>query len=92
MGVLSEGNVRVSLPPRDAPRRRSTAFLEVLPGAVRAVRERLGVRRSPPDGRPRTAERSRWTACDALGRRCPQPVIELGPGRIEREVPVRRAR
>lgn len=42
MGVLSEGNVRVSLPygtaEADVER-----FLEVLPGLVRSVRERLGV-------------------------------------------------
>ncbi|MEU8916947.1 aminotransferase class V-fold PLP-dependent enzyme [Streptomyces nigrescens] len=51
MGVLSEGNVRVSLPygtdEADVER-----FLEVLPQAVRAVRERLGV---PAAGRETAA-------------------------------------
>ncbi|WP_336054812.1 cysteine desulfurase/sulfurtransferase TusA family protein [Streptomyces sp. CA2R101] len=52
MGVLSEGNVRVSLPygtaEADVER-----FLEVLPRVVRAVRERLGV---PAAGAGETAE------------------------------------
>jgi cysteine desulfurase len=41
MGVLSEGNVRVSLPPGTAEDD-VERFLEVLPGAVAAVREKLG--------------------------------------------------
>jgi cysteine desulfurase len=41
MGVLSEGNVRVSLPPGTAAAD-VERFLEVLPGAVAAVRARLG--------------------------------------------------
>lgn len=81
MGVLSEGNVRVSLPPgvraEDVER-----FLEVLPGTVAAVREKLGapaatetVRTAGPD-----------LVVDALGRRCPIPVIELA--KVIGDVPV----
>ncbi|CAL9606275.1 Cysteine desulfurase IscS [Streptomyces sp. enrichment culture] len=81
MGVLSEGNVRVSLPPgtvaEDVER-----FLEVLPGTVAAVREKLGapaatetVRAAGPD-----------LVVDALGRRCPIPVIELA--KVIGDVPV----
>jgi cysteine desulfurase len=81
MGVLSEGNVRVSLPPgttaEDVER-----FLEVLPGTVAAVREKLGaptatdtVRVAGPD-----------LVVDALGRRCPVPVIELA--KVIGDVPV----
>ncbi|MFE7772376.1 cysteine desulfurase/sulfurtransferase TusA family protein [Streptomyces sp. NPDC057445] len=71
MGVLSEGNVRVSLPPgtteEDVDR-----FLEVLPGVVADTRRRLGA--------PVAAEPSAEAAplvVDALGKRCPIPVIEL---------------
>lgn len=46
MGVLSEGNVRVSLPP-GTPAEEVNAFLEVLPRAVADVRERLGVSEPP---------------------------------------------
>ncbi|QNE77856.1 aminotransferase class V-fold PLP-dependent enzyme [Streptomyces finlayi] len=81
MGVLSEGNVRVSLPmgttEADVDR-----FLEVLPGVVTGVRERLGA--------PVAAAPSPTTAAslvvDALGRRCPIPVIELA--KVIGEVPV----
>ncbi|MEV5506995.1 cysteine desulfurase/sulfurtransferase TusA family protein [Streptomyces orinoci] len=73
MGVLSEGNVRVSLPwgtaAEDVER-----FLDVLPGAVAGVREQLGVRTGVPtsaSGDP--AE----LVLDTLGKRCPIPVIEL---------------
>jgi cysteine desulfurase len=74
MGVLSEGNVRVSLPlgtaEADVER-----FLAVLPGAVASVRERLAApasareARGEPDGETLTV--------DALGTLCPLPVIEL---------------
>lgn len=80
MGVLSEGNVRVSLPfgtaAKDVER-----FLEVLPGAVAGVREKLGapvaeaVVRDDDD-----------LVVDALGRRCPIPVIELA--KVIGDVPV----
>ncbi|WP_046496517.1 cysteine desulfurase/sulfurtransferase TusA family protein [Streptomyces odonnellii] len=72
MGVLSEGNVRVSLPP-GTPEAEVDRFLEVLPDAVAGVRERLGAPVSPavgPDGGPALV-------VDALGKRCPVPVIEL---------------
>ncbi|QHC21581.1 cysteine desulfurase/sulfurtransferase TusA family protein [Streptomyces sp. GS7] len=86
MGVLSEGNVRVSLPygtvEADVER-----FLEVLPEAVRSVRERFGVPvREEPAAAATTAAETAGAAAeeepggvvvDALGRRCPIPVIEL---------------
>ncbi|MFE9931641.1 cysteine desulfurase/sulfurtransferase TusA family protein [Streptomyces sp. NPDC005533] len=71
MGVLSEGNVRVSLPPGTTAEE-VNAFLEVLPGAVAGVRERLGVSH-PPAVEPEADT----LELDALGLRCPQPVIEL---------------
>ncbi|WP_430741402.1 cysteine desulfurase/sulfurtransferase TusA family protein [Streptomyces sp. P13-3-3] len=83
MGVLSEGNVRVSLPPgteeRDVER-----FLDVLPGVVAGVREKLGA----PVSRTAsvTGERDEALVVDALGRRCPIPVIELA--KVIGDVPV----
>ncbi|MFD9726527.1 cysteine desulfurase/sulfurtransferase TusA family protein [Streptomyces sp. NPDC059072] len=71
MGVLSEGNVRVSLPPGTRAEE-VNAFLEVLPGAVAGVRERLGVREPAA-----VAPVADSVELDALGLRCPQPVIEL---------------
>ncbi len=71
MGVLSEGNVRVSLPPGTRAEE-VNAFLEVLPGAVAGVRERLGVAEAPA-----AAPEADSLELDALGLRCPQPVIEL---------------
>ncbi|KUF15436.1 cysteine desulfurase/sulfurtransferase TusA family protein [Streptomyces silvensis] len=71
MGVVSEGNVRVSLPPgtgvADVER-----FLDVLPGAVAGVREKLGAPVAP-DAPGTLAE----LTVDAVGERCPRPVIEL---------------
>ncbi|NJP99764.1 cysteine desulfurase/sulfurtransferase TusA family protein [Streptomyces zingiberis] len=88
MGVLSEGNVRVSLPPGTAEAE-VERFLGVLPGAVAEVRARLGApapadgapggRRSPaarPGGEESAGDEPVLTV-DALGRRCPVPVIEL---------------
>ena len=90
MGVLTEGNIRVSLPP-DCTDADVELFLEVLPGAVAAVRSQL----DPPAsaaGTGAAAERAGATAggaepgatgqpgalvLDTLGRRCPIPVIEL---------------
>ncbi|MCB5167155.1 aminotransferase class V-fold PLP-dependent enzyme [Streptomyces bambusae] len=72
MGVLSEGNVRVSLPPGTSSDD-VNRFLEVLPGVVAGVRERLGVPVAGTDAEP-VAES---VVVDALGLRCPQPVIEL---------------
>ncbi|MEU0756755.1 cysteine desulfurase/sulfurtransferase TusA family protein [Streptomyces albogriseolus] len=83
MGVLSEGNVRVSLPPgtteEDVER-----FLAVLPGVVAGVREKLGA----PVSRTEivTEERDEALVVDALGRRCPIPVIELA--KVIGDVPV----
>ncbi|MEU0967724.1 aminotransferase class V-fold PLP-dependent enzyme [Streptomyces sp. NPDC005917] len=70
MGVLSEGNVRVSLP-AGAAQTDVERFLEVLPGVVAGVREKLGA------PMPATAVRSEETVVDSLGKRCPIPVIEL---------------
>lgn len=72
MGVLSEGNVRVSLPlgtaAADVER-----FLAVLPEAVSSVREKLGA----PVGAGAAVAADAPLVVDALGRRCPVPVIEL---------------
>ncbi|WSQ08511.1 cysteine desulfurase/sulfurtransferase TusA family protein [Streptomyces sp. NBC_01231] len=80
MGVLSEGNVRVSLPAgttaQDVER-----FLEVLPGAVADVREKLGAPVAAA-----TSARADSLVVDALGRRCPIPVIELA--KVIGDVPV----
>ncbi|MET9347902.1 cysteine desulfurase/sulfurtransferase TusA family protein [Streptomyces termitum] len=70
MGVLSEGNVRISLPDgteeADVDR-----FLAVLPGVVAAARDRLGAAPAP------AAAPVDEVVVDALGKRCPLPVIEL---------------
>lgn len=73
MGVLSEGNVRVSLP-RGAQEADVERFLAVLPGAVAGVRERLG---APGAVRGAPVGASASLTVDALGKRCPIPVIEL---------------
>ncbi|MFJ8823205.1 cysteine desulfurase/sulfurtransferase TusA family protein [Streptomyces sp. NPDC102467] len=70
MGVVSEGNVRVSLP-LGVPEAEVERFLEVLPGLVRGVREKLG---APVVGGDGDAEA---VTVDAVGMTCPQPVIEL---------------
>ncbi|MDB1089926.1 aminotransferase class V-fold PLP-dependent enzyme [Streptomyces sp. ACA25] len=73
MGVLSEGNVRVSLPPgtreEDVER-----FLAVLPGAVESVREQLA---GPAPAGPGPGPRPESVTVDSLGKLCPVPVIEL---------------
>ncbi|MFJ1702220.1 cysteine desulfurase/sulfurtransferase TusA family protein [Kitasatospora sp. NPDC088346] len=70
MGALTEGNVRLSLPygvaEADVER-----FLAVLPDLVEGVRAPLGLDLARPA--PGTAE----VVLDALGKRCPLPVIEL---------------
>lgn len=80
MGVLSEGNVRVSLP-FGAKEEDVERFLRVLPGAVADVRAKLD---------PRDAVWAhRWddvVVVDSLGKRCPIPVIELA--KVIGEVPV----
>lgn len=70
MGVLSEGNVRVSLP-AGTPAEEVDRFLSVLPGAVTAVREKLGA------PLPVTLREKDALVVNALGKRCPIPVIEL---------------
>ncbi|MGW2280621.1 aminotransferase class V-fold PLP-dependent enzyme [Streptomyces sp. NPDC001770] len=90
MGVLSEGNVRVSLPAGTAASD-VDRFLDVLPGVVAGVRERLGV---PVSGRATggagavggAAAPAASLVVDALGRRCPIPVIELA--KVIGDVPV----
>ena len=97
MGVLSEGNIRVSLPPGTA-REDVDAFLTVLPEAVRQVRAHLD---APAAAQPREPEKpeAEETApeetedagvpsltVDSLGKRCPVPVIELA--RVIDRVPV----
>ncbi|MET7688510.1 aminotransferase class V-fold PLP-dependent enzyme [Streptomyces sp. NPDC005483] len=81
MGVLSEGNVRVSLP-FGAVSEEVDRFLKVLPGAVARVREKLGA----PAPAPAVVVREDVLVVDALGKRCPIPVIELA--KVIGEVPV----
>ncbi|MCX4833021.1 cysteine desulfurase/sulfurtransferase TusA family protein [Streptomyces sp. NBC_01016] len=71
MGVVSEGNARVSLP-LGTEAAEVERFLDVLPGVVGDVREKLG---APVAGAEGTADA---VTVDALGLTCPQPVIELG--------------
>ncbi|MEW2458388.1 cysteine desulfurase/sulfurtransferase TusA family protein [Streptomyces albus] len=93
MGVLSEGNVRVSLPPgtdTDEVER----FLDVLPGAVAGVRAQAAAPAAAvphsPAGRPEAPDTGTGRAeadeagtdgagltLDARGKLCPLPVIEL---------------
>ncbi|MGP3988595.1 cysteine desulfurase/sulfurtransferase TusA family protein [Streptomyces sp. 3N207] len=75
MGVLSEGNVRVSLPPGTAESD-VDRFLEVLPGAVEGVRAHLGAAAGTAAGPSPSGAASEVTV-DALGKLCPLPVIEL---------------
>ncbi|HET9380596.1 MAG TPA: aminotransferase class V-fold PLP-dependent enzyme [Streptomyces sp.] len=81
MGVLSEGNVRVSLPAGTAPGD-VERFLAVLPGAVAGVRETLGA----PGAAAGADGPAGPVVVDAVGRRCPVPVIELA--RVIGQVPV----
>ncbi|KNB52753.1 cysteine desulfurase/sulfurtransferase TusA family protein [Streptomyces caatingaensis] len=82
MGVLSEGNVRVSLPwgtdAADVER-----FLDVLPGVVAGVREHLG---APSEAPASVSPAGTELVVDALGKRCPIPVIELA--KVFGDVPV----
>ncbi|MGW7258582.1 aminotransferase class V-fold PLP-dependent enzyme [Streptomyces sp. NPDC054834] len=80
MGVLSEGNVRVSLPPGTA-QDDVERFLSVLPGVVAGVREKLG---APVPAA--AAVRPDEVVVDSLGKRCPIPVIELA--KVIGDVPV----
>jgi cysteine desulfurase len=81
MGVLSEGNVRVSLP-LGTPQEDVERFLEVLPGAVAGVREKLGA----PQAAETVVRDEDALVVDALGKRCPVPVIELA--KVIGDVPV----
>ncbi|MET7484757.1 aminotransferase class V-fold PLP-dependent enzyme [Streptomyces sp. NPDC005538] len=83
MGVLSEGNVRVSLPPGTAEED-VERFLAVLPGAVAGVREKVGA--EVGTGAPVAVVQEDVLVVDALGRRCPIPVIELA--KVIGDVPV----
>jgi cysteine desulfurase len=80
MGVLSEGNVRVSLP-AGAAEEDVERFLTVLPGAVAAVREKLGAPVATDVAREEDV-----LVVDSLGKRCPIPVIELA--KVIGDVPV----
>ncbi len=80
MGVLSEGNVRVSLPPGTAEED-VERFLAVLPEAVAGVREKLGAPVAESVVRDEDV-----LVVDALGKRCPIPVIELA--KVIGDVPV----
>lgn len=82
MGVLSEGNVRVSLP-SGTTRQDVDRFLEALAPVVAEVRDRLG---APAAEAPSPAAAGPSLVVDALGRRCPIPVIELA--KVIGEVPV----
>ncbi|MDI9834333.1 cysteine desulfurase/sulfurtransferase TusA family protein [Streptomyces sp. KAU_LT] len=94
MGVLSEGNIRVSLP-SGASAEDVERFLEVLPGAVAGVREKLD---APAAGPVARADREDGEdgddgddgddvlVVDSLGKRCPIPVIELA--KVIGQVPV----
>ena len=73
MGVLSQGNIRVSLP-WDARAEDVERFLEVLPAAVRASRPDP----EPGEEAPSEDQSSAALEIDALGKLCPLPVIELG--------------
>ncbi|MFD3380890.1 MULTISPECIES: cysteine desulfurase/sulfurtransferase TusA family protein [unclassified Streptomyces] len=82
MGILSEGNVRVSLP-LGTPAQDVDRFLDVLPRTVAAVREKLGAPASAPAV---TVVQDDSLVVDALGKRCPIPVIELA--KVITDVPV----
>lgn len=85
MGVLSEGNVRVSLPSGTAEAE-VERFLEVLPGVVAGVRERLGAPAGPRVGGGTAPGAAASVVVDALGKLCPIPVIELA--KVIGDVPV----
>ncbi|WP_149179394.1 cysteine desulfurase/sulfurtransferase TusA family protein [Streptomyces sp. TRM49041] len=82
MGVLSEGNVRVSLP-LGVAEAEVDRFLEALPGVVAGVREQLG---APASGPVAATDEGGALVVDAVGKRCPVPVIELA--KVIGDVPV----
>lgn len=88
MDVLSEGNIRVSLPPgtEEADVER---FLAVLPDAVSRVRAQLGAsgpQLTGPAPGGQEAPLVEALTVDSLGKRCPIPVIELA--KVIGDVPV----
>jgi cysteine desulfurase len=99
MGVLSEGNVRVSLPPGTAAED-VEGFLAALPQVVAEVRAHVGADAVPRPNAPAgtggsaagagsdatTTEPGAELVVDSLGKRCPIPVIELA--RVIGEVPM----
>ncbi|MFE7895183.1 cysteine desulfurase/sulfurtransferase TusA family protein [Streptomyces sp. NPDC057412] len=88
MGVLSEGNIRVSLP-SGASAEDVERFLEVLPGAVAGVREKLDAPAAGPVDRADGEDGEDGDdvlVVDSLGKRCPIPVIELA--KVIGQVPV----
>lgn len=78
MGVLTQGNVRVSLP-RGTPEAEVDRFLAVLPGIVADLRAVTGALPSaaPAAEVPAAEDDSPALVLDTLGRRCPIPIIEL---------------
>ncbi|SEN70786.1 cysteine desulfurase/sulfurtransferase TusA family protein [Actinacidiphila rubida] len=95
MGVLSEGNVRVSLPPGTAAED-VERFLATLPRVVADVRAQTGADTVPGAANEPAATGSSDDAgatepgaglvVDSLGKRCPIPVIELA--KVIGEVPL----
>ncbi len=85
MGVLSEGNIRVSLP-RGTAGTDVERFLEVLPGVVAGVRERLGAPEAAGAAAAEAPSETPGLVVDSLGKRCPIPVIELA--KVIGDVPV----
>ncbi|WP_436787227.1 cysteine desulfurase/sulfurtransferase TusA family protein [Yinghuangia sp. YIM S10712] len=81
MGVLTQGNVRVSLP-RGTPEAEVDRFLAVLPKIVADLRAVTGTASAgapvaeAPEA-PAADEGSPALVLDTLGRRCPIPIIEL---------------
>ncbi|MFE9421894.1 cysteine desulfurase/sulfurtransferase TusA family protein [Kitasatospora sp. NPDC006697] len=75
MGVLTEGNVRVSLP-AGTTAAQVDRFLAVLPELVARVRAPLGLD-LPAPAAAAAAAAAETLVLDQLGRRCPLPVIEL---------------
>ncbi|WP_232247717.1 cysteine desulfurase/sulfurtransferase TusA family protein [Kitasatospora azatica] len=72
MGVLTEGNIRLSLP-TGTTAAQVDRFLTVLPQLVADVRAPLGLDLPAPAA----ASSELVVRVDALGKRCPLPVIEL---------------
>lgn len=95
MGVLSEGNVRVSLPP-GTDEAEVGRFLDVLPGVVAEVRAQLGAPTAGAAGAAAAAAAAAGATAgptgadglvvDSLGKLCPIPVIELA--KVIGDVPV----